>query len=78
MGEQVMVLSPSGQTAQGIAITGLFSSIIPANGDRAVMHRRTYSDVDVVKYDSVAHLLLATLPGRQGSARRPRRIDAAG
>jgi len=62
MGEQVMVLSPSGQTAQGIAITGLFSALIPANGDRAGLHRRTYPDGAVVEYDSEAHQLLATLP----------------
>ena len=62
VGEQVLVLSPSGQTAQGIAITGLFSALIPANGDRAGLHRRTYPDGAVVEYDSKAHQLLATLP----------------
>lgn len=62
VGEQVLVLSPSGQTAQGIAITGLFSALIPANGDRAGLHRRTYPDGAVVEYDSEAHQLLATLP----------------
>lgn len=62
VGEQVLVLSPSGQTAQGIAITGLFSALIPANGHRAGLHRRTYPDGAVLEYDSVAHQLLATLP----------------
>lgn len=62
VGEQVLVLSPSGQTAQGIAITGLFSALIPANGDRAGLRRRTYPDGAVVEYDSEAHQLLATLP----------------
>ena len=62
VGEQVLVFSPSGQTAQGIAITGLFSALIPANGDRAGLHRRTYPDGAVVEYDSEAHQLLATLP----------------
>ena len=62
VGEQVLVLSPSGQTAQGIAITGLFSALIPANGDRAGLHRRTYPDGAVVEYDSVAHRLRAILP----------------
>jgi len=38
VGEQVVVFSPSGQTAQGIAITGL--------------HHRTYPDGAVVEYDS--------------------------
>jgi phage baseplate assembly protein V len=62
VGEQVLVFSPSGQTAQGIAIGGLFSALIPANGDRAGLHRRTYPDGAVVEYDSEAHQLLATLP----------------
>ncbi|WP_426943843.1 phage baseplate assembly protein V [Pseudomonas oryzihabitans] len=62
VGEQVLVLSPSGQTAQGIAITGLFSALIPANGDRAGLHRRTYPDGAIVEYDSVAHRLRAILP----------------
>jgi len=62
VGEQVLVLSPSGQTAQGIAIGGLFSALIPANGDRAGLHRRTYPDGAVVEYDSEAHHLVATLP----------------
>ncbi len=62
VGEQVVVCSPSGQTAQGIAIGGLFNALIPANGDRAGLHRRTYPDGAVVEYDSEAHQLLATPP----------------
>lgn len=60
--EQVVLLSPSGQLANGIAITGLFSDQIPANGDRAGLKRRTYADGAVVEYDSVAHHLRAILP----------------
>lgn len=60
--EQVILLSPSGQLANGIAITGLFSDQIPANGDRAGLKRRTYADGAVVEYDSVAHHLSAILP----------------
>ncbi|WP_256203996.1 phage baseplate assembly protein V [Pseudomonas sp. MOIL14HWK12:I2] len=41
MGEQVLVLSPSGQTAQDIVVTGLFSALIPANGGRGDLQRRT-------------------------------------
>lgn len=43
------MVSPSGQTAQGIAIGGLFSAFIPANGDRAGLHRRNYPDSAVVE-----------------------------
>ena len=59
--EQVILLSPSGQLANGIVVTGVFSDHIPANGERAGLHRRTYADGTVIEYDSVAHHLNATL-----------------
>lgn len=59
--EQVILFSPSGQLANGIVITGLPSDHIPANGNRAGLHRRTYADGTVIEYDSVAHHLNATL-----------------
>lgn len=61
-GEQVLLISPSGQLANGVALTGLFSDSIPANGDRAGLHRRTYRDGAVIEYDSIAHHLNVTLP----------------
>lgn len=60
--EQVLLLSPSGQLANAVAITGIFSESIKANGDRAGLHRRTYADGAVIEYDSEAHHLSATLP----------------
>ncbi len=60
--EQVILLSPSGQLANGIVVTGLFSDHIPANGNRAGLHRRTYADGAVIEYDSANHHLSATLP----------------
>ncbi|TIH11239.1 phage baseplate assembly protein V [Pseudomonas leptonychotis] len=62
-GEQVVLFSPSGTLAQGVALTGLFSDLIPANGDRAGLHRSTYRDGAVIEYDSIAKHLRATLPG---------------
>ncbi|WP_095159265.1 phage baseplate assembly protein V [Pseudomonas sp. Irchel 3E13] len=62
-GEQVLLISPSGQLANAVAITGIYSDAIPANGDRAGLHRRTYRDGAVIEYDSIAHHLNATLPG---------------
>ena len=59
--EQVILFSPSGQLANGVVITGLPSDHIPANGNRAGLHRRTYADGAVIEYDSVAHHLNATL-----------------
>lgn len=63
VGEQVLLFSPSGQLANGVVATGIFSDAIPANGDRAGLHRRTYSDGAVIEYDSKAHHLRAVLPG---------------
>lgn len=62
-GEQVVLLSPSGHLAQGLVLTGLFSDLIPANGAREGLHRRTYRDGAVIEYDSIAKHLRATLPG---------------
>lgn len=59
--EQVILFSPSGQLANGIVVTGVFSDHIPANGNRASLHRRTYADGTVIEYDSVTHHLNATL-----------------
>ena len=62
IGEQAVLLSPSGLLTQGVALVGLFSDANPANGDREGLHRRTYADGAVVEYDFVSHVLRATLP----------------
>jgi phage baseplate assembly protein V len=62
VGEQVILLSPSGQLANGVVLTGLFSDLIPANGALANLHRVTYPDGAVIEYDSAAHALNALLP----------------
>ncbi|MBM1199305.1 phage baseplate assembly protein V [Pseudomonas fragi] len=59
--EQVILFSPSGQLANGIALTGIYSTAHPANGEREGLHRRTYRDGTVIEYDSVAHHLNAVL-----------------
>ncbi|RMT70237.1 hypothetical protein ALP29_03634 [Pseudomonas syringae pv. avii] len=60
--EQVVLFSPSGQLANGVVLTGIYCDAIPANGDRAGLHRRTYRDGAVIEYDSIAHHLSAVLP----------------
>lgn len=57
VGEVVMLLAPSGDLANGVAIPGLFSSG-NANGDRAGLCRRTYADGTVVEYDQETKQLL--------------------
>jgi phage baseplate assembly protein V len=59
--EQVILFSPSGQLGNGIALTGIFSDLNPANGDRPDLHRRTYHDGTIIEYDSAAHHLSAVL-----------------
>jgi phage baseplate assembly protein V len=54
VGEVVMLLAPSGELSNGVAIPGLFSNG-NANGDRAGLHRRTYEDGTVVEYDRENH-----------------------
>jgi phage baseplate assembly protein V len=54
VGEVVMLLAPSGELSNGVAISGLFSDG-NANGDRAGIHRRTYDDGTVVEYDRDSH-----------------------
>ncbi|WP_263143992.1 phage baseplate assembly protein V [Pseudomonas sp. RIT-PI-AD] len=62
VGEQVLLFSPSGQTASGVVLAGLYSNAIPANGDRADLFRRTFGDGAVIEYDRAAHHLRAELP----------------
>ena len=54
VGEVVMLLAPSGELTNGVAIPGLFSNG-NANGNRAGLHRRTYDDGTVVEYDRDSH-----------------------
>jgi phage baseplate assembly protein V len=54
VGEVVMLLAPSGELTNGIAIPGIFSNG-NANGNRAGLHRRTYDDGTVVEYDRDSH-----------------------
>ncbi|MGV8340244.1 phage baseplate assembly protein V, partial [Pseudomonas aeruginosa] len=51
-----------GQTANGVVLNGLFSDLIPPNGDSDALHRTTYRDGAVIEYDSAAHHLRAVLP----------------
>ncbi|WP_409301782.1 phage baseplate assembly protein V [Pseudomonas sp. KCJK8993] len=52
-GEQVLLISPSGQLGNAAVLTGPFSDSVPADGNHAGLHGRTYSDGTVIEYDSV-------------------------
>ncbi|KVO50046.1 phage baseplate assembly protein V [Burkholderia stagnalis] len=61
-GEQVVLLCPMGDPAQGVALRGLFSDAAPAPASSADTHTRVYPDGAVVTYDHAAHALTAELP----------------
>lgn len=62
VGEVVMLLAPSGELSNGVAIPGLFSNG-NANGDRAGLQRRTFDDGTVVEYDRQSHKLFLDVKG---------------
>jgi len=62
VGEQCILLGPSGEPAQGIALIGLYSRQRPAPSNSANLRRRTYPDGAVIDYDHASHTLTATLP----------------
>lgn len=62
VGEQCILLSPSGETAQGVALIGLYSKQRPAPSNSATVRRRKYPDGALIDYDHATHTLSATLP----------------
>ncbi len=62
VGEQCILIAPSGEPAQGIALVGLYSQQRPAPANSANVRRRTYPDGAVINYDHATHTLSATLP----------------
>ena len=62
VGEQCLVLSPSGNPAHGFVIFGLYSDRFPAPDNVPSRRRRRYRDGAVIDYDTATHTLTATLP----------------
>lgn len=62
IGEQVILLSPSGELAQGVVLMGLYQDNHPAPGDGPDKHTVTYHDGAIIEYDRGAHHLKAVLP----------------
>lgn len=61
-GEQVLVLSPSGDPAQGVVLGSINQQSKPSISNTADVHRVEYADGAVVMYDRAAHHLEAVLP----------------
>lgn len=60
--EQVLVLSPGGDMADGVVLRGISSDDIPLPSHSPSTHTRTYPDGATIQYDHAAHALVATLP----------------
>ena len=59
IGEQVMVLSPSGEMTQGAVLPAIYQDAHPAPAHRETVHRTEYADGVVIEYDrslSVLHV----------------------
>ncbi|BAU74388.1 phage baseplate assembly protein V [Metapseudomonas furukawaii] len=63
VGEQCLLFSPSGETAQALVLTGLYSDAHRAPEKSPDLHRRQYPDGAIIDYDHATHALDATLPG---------------
>lgn len=59
-GEQVMLLSPSGELANAYILPALYSDEHPEPDDHASRHRTVYQDEAVIEYDPEAGALNAT------------------
>lgn len=62
IGEQVILLSPGGDTLAGVALRGFYSNAFPAPDSSDTRHLVRYPDGALVQYDHASHELLATLP----------------
>jgi phage baseplate assembly protein V len=60
--EQVLVLAPGGEMADGVALRGISSEDHPAPSHKPTTHTRLYPDGARIEYDHAAHSLVATLP----------------
>lgn len=61
--EQVVVLCPSGDFAQGVIICSLYQEAHPANSDNLEEERKTFKDGSVVSYNRESHRYLINIKG---------------
>ncbi len=62
VGEQVLVLSPSGEMAQGFVLPAVFRSAHPAPASSADTHRQEYKNGTVVEHDRAAQHYQVSVP----------------
>jgi phage baseplate assembly protein V len=61
VGEQVAVISPGGDMAQGLVLPGVYQDSAAAPSDSPDKDAMVYSDGTVIEYDRASHTLLANL-----------------
>ncbi|MFM2090900.1 MAG: hypothetical protein RLZZ127_1389 [Planctomycetota bacterium] len=62
-GEQVMILSPSGDMAQGVAIPAVYRATYAPPSNLGTKHIEVFADGTEIEYDLAAHKLKATVAG---------------
>lgn len=62
VGEQVLLLCPEGEPAEGVVLRGLYADDRPAPSTTPSAHVRTYPDGARIEYDHASHQLAVTLP----------------
>lgn len=62
VGEQVMLLSPGGDTHGAVALRGIYSADFAAPGSADTTHLVRFPDGALVEYDDATHALKASLP----------------
>ena len=63
IGEQVAVISPGGDLAQGLVLPGVYQDSAAAPSSSADKDTTVYNDGTVIEYDRAAHALTADLQG---------------
>ena len=79
VGEQVLLLAPSGELAQAVVLGSLYSDAHPAPSSGPDKHLVRYSDGAEIEYDRENHVLRAVLPaGATGEITVPDRLTITG
>lgn len=66
VGEQVVILSPSGDTGQGVVLPSIYQTSSGAPATSKDKHRTQYSDGAYMEYDRAAHHYTISVPGGVG------------
>ena len=77
LGEQVLILSPSGNLALGTVLPAINQTAHPAPESDPNKHRTVYEDGSFVEYDRNAHKLTVTVNGGDAVLNTTGNLDAA-